>query len=198
MPLIQISDDNPTGLAESHFRNVKVIDRKDRNRRALVNLGGGPRPTPKTPKGVPIYLHDWYGTGEHAKVASVKAKDLLGDGNEYREDVPLTGDASRAAKVKDVAFPKLLDPIDDLPPATVITSVRREKNGKLVVRGTTSDNGTVKKVLVNGKEAKAMSANFAEWEVTLDGADGGKVRAHAEDAAGNVEKLPHVWHVGER
>ena len=26
MPLIQISDDNPTGKAVSHFRNVKVID----------------------------------------------------------------------------------------------------------------------------------------------------------------------------
>jgi hypothetical protein len=197
MPLIQISDDNPTGLAESHFRNVKVIERKDNNKRALVNLGGGPRPTPKTPKGVPVYMHDWYGPGVHAKVASVKAGDLLKDGNDYVKNEPLTGDESRVARVKDVAFPKLLDPVDDLPPATVITSVRKTDGGKWLVRGTTSDNGTVKRVLVNGKEAKALSPNFAEWEATLDGTDGGKASAHAEDAAGNVEKRPHVWQASE-
>ena len=35
----------------------------------------------------------------------------------------LTGDESRAAEVTDVAFPNPLHPVDDLPPATVITSV---------------------------------------------------------------------------
>jgi hypothetical protein len=193
VPLIQISDDNPTGTAESHFRNVKVLDRRDSNRRALINLGGGPRPTPKTPKGVPIYLHDYYGPNRHAKVISTKAKDLLGDGNTYRAEVPLTGDESRVAEVHDVAFPRLLDPLDDLPPATVITHVGRAKDGKLMVRGHTSDNGTVAKVLVNGRPARAVSPNFADWEIVLDKgqADTRKLTAHAEDAAGNVEKLPH-------
>jgi hypothetical protein len=188
MPLIQISDDNPTGNAESHFRNVKVIDNKGGERLALVNLGGGPRPTPKTPKGVPIYLHDYYGTGEHAKLTSTKAKDLLSDGNQYGEQVGLTGDESRVAKVKDVTFPKLLDPIDDLPPASVIVSVKKE-GGKLLVRGTTGENGTVKRVLVNGVEAKATRDNFAEWEAVVP--MGATVKAHSEDAAGNVEMLKH-------
>ncbi|HVS36449.1 MAG TPA: G8 domain-containing protein, partial [Gemmataceae bacterium] len=40
MPLIQISDDNPTGRAVSHFRNVKVVDWTGTKHRALVNLGG--------------------------------------------------------------------------------------------------------------------------------------------------------------
>jgi hypothetical protein len=191
MPLIQISDNNVTGKAESHFRNVRVIDRHDRGRRALANLGGGPRPTPKTPKGVPIYFHDWFGPGRHAKVVSTKAKDLLADGNEYREVPGLTGDESRAAEVHDVKFPEPLDPVDDLPPATVITDVRT-KGGKVVVRGTTSDNGTVKRVLVNGTEARALRPNFAEWEATLKAGPGKvKLTAHAEDEAGNVEKLPH-------
>ncbi|HZT82665.1 MAG TPA: G8 domain-containing protein, partial [Gemmataceae bacterium] len=188
MPLIQISDDNPTGAAETHLRHVRVIDRKDDGRRALVNLGGGPRPQPKTPKGVPVYLHDWYGPGRHAKVVSTRAKDLINDGSAYREEKGLTGDESRVAEVRDVPFPKLLDPVDDLPPATVITHVRRGGDGKLIVRGTTSDNGPVKRVLVNGKEARALAGNFAEWEVVLDRA--AKVTAHAEDAAGNVEKRP--------
>jgi hypothetical protein len=190
MPLIQISDTNASGTAESHFKNVKVIDRKDNNRRALANRGGGPRPDPQSATGVPLYFHDWYGPGITAKVVSTKAKDFAADGNEYAADVPLTGDESKAAKVKDVTFPKLLDPVDDLPPITVITHVT-VKDGKTTVRGTTSDNGTVKRVLVNGKEAKATAPNFAEWEIELTEAKG-PIAAHAEDTAGNVEKRPHV------
>ena len=50
MPLIQISDDNPTGKAASHFRNVKVgrTSARPTSVDTLVNLGGGPRPPPKT------------------------------------------------------------------------------------------------------------------------------------------------------
>jgi G8 domain len=188
MPLIQISDDNPTGTAESHFRNVKVIDNKGGERRALVNLGGGPRPQPKTPKGVPVYLHDWYGPGRHAEVVSTRAKDLYGDGTGFTQEVGLTGDESRRKEVTNVSFPKVLDPVDDLPPATVITLVRLDGD-RLIVRGTTGDNGAVKRVLVNGVEAKPTWDNFAEWEAVVP--PGEKVTAHAEDAAGNVERLRH-------
>jgi hypothetical protein len=193
VPLIQISDDNPTGAAESHFRDVKVIDRHDNNKRALVNRGGGPRPAPKTPTGVPVYLHDWYGPGQGAKVVSTAAKDFGKDGLTYAADTPLTGDESRAARVSGLKFPEPLHPVDDLPPATVITHVER-RGGNLVVRGTTADNGTVTKVTVNGRAARALAANFAEWEAVLGDAKPGevKVSAYAEDAAGNVEKRPHV------
>jgi hypothetical protein len=127
-------------------------------------------------------------------VVSTKTKELKTDGLEYRAVPQLTGDESRAAEVHDVAFPKLLDPVDDLPPVTVITQVVKGEGGKLVVRGTCSDNGTVAKVVVNGREARAVRGNFAEWEVALEsvGASAVKVEAHAEDAAGNVEKRPHV------
>jgi hypothetical protein len=111
-----------------------------------------------------------------------KANDGLtyGDG-----PAPLAGKNMRSAEARDVAFPELLSPVDDLPPATVITSV---SNG--VVRGTTSDNGVVKRVLVNGREAKATAPNFLEWEIAIDGT--GKVEAWAEDAAGNVESQRHA------
>jgi hypothetical protein len=87
----------------------------------------------------------------------------------------------------------VLTPVDDLPPTTVITSVGRGTAGKLTVRGTTADNGTVKRVVVNGREAKALRANFAEWEIVLEEGRGGKVKvsAHAEDTAGNVEPRAH-------
>jgi hypothetical protein len=188
MPLIQMTDDNPTGTAESHFRNVRVIDNKGAEKRALANLGGGPRPPPKTPKGVPYYFHDWYGPGRDAKVVSTKAKDLLADGNDYGEEAGLTGDESRRAQVTGVPFPKVLEPADDLPPATVITSVA-SAGDRLIVRGVTADNGPVRRVLVNGLAATPTRENFAEWEVVVPAA--GRVAAHAEDVAGNVERLPH-------
>lgn len=101
------------------------------------------------------------------------------------------------AETRNVAFPNLLDPVDDPPPATFITHVRAA-DGKLIVRGTTSDNGTVKRVRVNGKEARALAANFAEWEIRPDGArsSGFKLSAHAEDAAGNIETRQHEWMFG--
>jgi hypothetical protein len=154
-----------------------------------VNLGGGPRPTPKTEKGVPVYLHDWFGPGRHALVASTKSKEFRAEESAYRAEPQLTGNESRVKEVSGVEFPKLLDPVDDLPPATIITHVRRLDGGKVSVRGSTTDNGMVKKVLVNGKAAQSVSANFAEWEVVVE--EGMKLTAHAEDAAGNVEMLPH-------
>jgi hypothetical protein len=101
---------------------------------------------------------------------------------------------------KESDFPKPLDPVDDMPPVTVITGVRGQADGSLLVRGSTADNGTVKKVLVNGREARALAANFLEWEATLEGVklEGLKVSAHAEDAAGNVEKQGHVVEVTTR
>jgi hypothetical protein len=193
MPLVQISDDNMTGTAVSHLRNVKLLNWTGDKRRALVNRGGGPRPEPTTEKGVPIYLHDWFGPGRHAKVVSTKTRELHSDRLTYRDEPLLTGDESRAAEVRDVVFPTLLDPVDDLPPVTVITHVAKA-NGKMVVRGTTSDNGTVKRVLVNGREARSLDANFAEWEAVVEEAAPGllKLEAHAEDNAGNVEKRPHI------
>jgi hypothetical protein len=190
MPLIQITDDNPTGAAVSHFRNVKAANWDDRSRqKALVNLGGGPRPTPKTEAGVSVYLHDWFGPGRTARVVSTRSGEYKRDAKGFRGEPNLTGDESRVAEVRDVPFPQLLDPVDDLPPATVVTRVVRG-DGKLTVRGTTSDNGAVRRVLVNGKAATALAPNYAEWEVVLDAAE--TLTAHAEDAAGNVETLPHV------
>src|SRR5262249_2324924 len=40
IPLTHMSDDNPTGKAVSHFRNIKVDRREAANRRPVVNIGG--------------------------------------------------------------------------------------------------------------------------------------------------------------
>lgn len=84
-----------------------------------------------------------------------------------------------------------LNPVDDLPPITVITHVRKEGD-RLIIRGTTSDNGELKRVLVNGKEADLVDKS-GNWQVSLSGNTDGAVplAAHAEDAAGNVERGAH-------
>jgi hypothetical protein len=99
----------------------------------------------------------------------------------------------KGAMPKAENFPKPLAPVDDLPPTTVITEIRRGDGNTVLVRGTTSDNGPVKRVIVNGVEARAASPNFAEWEAMLKRPDSSamSVSAFAEDAAGNVEKTPH-------
>ncbi len=188
MPFIQISDDNMTGNAVSHFKNVSVIGRPEKSRgMPLVNLGGGPRPTPKSETGVPCYFHDYYGEGKHAKVMSVKAKEIQSDGLNYRDEQPFTGDESRVATVVDVEFPTLLTPVDDLPPATVITQII-PRGDKLLVRGIVSDNGEVARVLVNGQNASLDPAT-GDWEVELPRSS--EIKASSIDAAGNEEKLVH-------
>ena len=82
--------------------------------------------------------------------------------------------------------------MDDLPPSTVITHASSWGQDQLTVRGTTSDGGPVKRVIVNGREARPLRPNFAEWEVVLASPESGfTLSASAEDAAGNVESTPH-------
>ena len=98
----------------------------------------------------------------------------------------------KGTKPAEADYPKPLDPLDDLPPQTVITSVLHQ-GGKLLVRGTTSDNGEVKRVMVSGVEARAVRGNFAEWDAIVPAsAAETKLQAFAEDAAGNIEPRPHV------
>jgi hypothetical protein len=181
-----------------HFRNVKHDDRIAGSKRELLHVSPVVPVAPRTPQDVaPVYLHDYYGRGRHAKAVWIHSKHHAGDGLKYREEKPLCGSqygmSTVVAEVKDVEFPKLLDPVDDLPPTTVITHVRKLPGGKWTVRGSTADNGTVKRVLVNGREARALAANFAEWEITLENLPtAGRLEAHAEDRAGNVEKRPHI------
>ncbi len=181
--LIQVSQH---GSGESHFRHVEFKG----NTRSVpsyvdITANGQPKDAPPDDQ-IPYYFHDWFGPGRTAKLLTAGMAERAGDGLSYAEaPKPFAGKSMRIAETKDVAFPELLKPVDDLPPSTVITSVV----GRLV-RGTTSDNGEVKQVLVNGRPARATSPNFLTWEIELDAVD--KLSAAAEDVAGNIEKTPHV------
>jgi hypothetical protein len=93
----------------------------------------------------------------------------------------------------DSQFPDASKFRDDQPPITVVTFVGSLNDGKRLIRGTTSDNGTVTGVEVNGQLAKSVRGNFAEWEIELPvAAADTKVVALATDAEGNVEPRAHV------
>ena len=185
---------NISGSAATHLRNI-VVQRPEqfKDRWPLVNRGVGTRVPPIT-NGVPIFIHDHYGLGRHAKVVSIAAKDLMEDGHPYREEPGLTSHESRVTEVSDVAWPELLNPRDDLPPATVVTSVRSHL-AKLVVAGVTHDNGEIVSLRVNGLEAKLInsSSGVVHWSLEMPVPIDGRLTAVATDAASNVEQNGHTW-----
>lgn len=97
-----------------------------------------------------------------------------------------------AAEVTGVTWPRLLDEIDDEPPATIILSAVNE-SGRLVVRGVSHDNGEIAAVEVNGAPAKLVSSasGAVDWQATVDADSGGTIVAFAKDQAGNIEQTPH-------
>jgi hypothetical protein len=92
-------------------------------------------------------------------------------------------------------FPAPLDPVDDRPPFTVMTRVSRTPGGGLLVQGSTVDDGSVRAVLVNGRKARPLAADYSRWEAAIDLAGSGtgpvELVAAAEDCAGNRELTPH-------
>lgn len=196
-PLVHMADNNLSGTAEAHFRNVELIDVDPR--RVVFNRGGSVRADPIVDRGVPFYIHDHFDQGRHALIVSTRAADLYPGGNGasgFREDPPLTGDESRITEVSDVAWPELLDPVDNLPPATVIIAVRGS-GGRMMVRGVSHDNGEVTKVLVNGEPATITSqqAGVADWVIELEPPADGRLSALAVDDSGNRELTPHEMDV---
>jgi hypothetical protein len=144
---------------------------------------------PEFPHGVDVYVHDWFGVGKTALVASTRTQDYKSNEKDFKKVSFFTGDESQAKEVKDVPFPQFPKLVDDLPPFSVITRIKKE-GGKILVEGVASDNGTVVKVLVNGKEATMLTPGFANWKILLDElASGAMVEAKAVDAAGNEEKF---------
>ena len=156
-----------------------------------MDLGGGPRDD-KLQNAVAYYFHDYPAQGHVTKVISAKFTGELNDA--YRRIEDFTGKDVRATEAKDAAFPTLLEPVDDLPPATMITSIQTAK-GRLVVRGVSHDNGDIASVTVNDRAAKIISshAGVADWEISLklDKTSRKRLVAQAVDCAGNTEKTGH-------
>jgi hypothetical protein len=165
--LIQLTSTAPKPGVTGHFRNVVVRDvNKYPRDRATVDLGTGTiNDTLQNP--VVYYFHDLLKPGEAVEVVS-KQYPLPDPAGTYQEIPGFTGPRVKTRIVTGVDFPALLDPVDDLPPATMITSCRREGD-HLVVNGVTTDNETVASVSVNGTPA-TITRNVhgvADWTATI-------------------------------
>jgi hypothetical protein len=184
-PLIQLTCTSPTPGQTGHFRHLTIANSRSRDAN-VVDLGGGPR-NPKLQYGVAYYFHDLPNPGKDMKVVSSAFPALMTDGA-YHAIEGFTGKDVRAAEVSPVVFPILLEPVDDLPPVSVITSVSRA-GGRVRVRGITTDNGEVATVTVNGHPAQFVfsAAGVVDWEITLTGSDTQRFDARAVDVAGNKE-----------
>lgn len=186
-PLVQLTGLAPKPGLCGHFRGLTITNSRSRER-SIIDFGGGPR-TRKTEHCVGYYFH---GAPEPGAVTRVVNVNLAGEGD-CRPLEGWTGPEARAITATGIPFPGLLEPVDDLPPATLITSVRVTGSG-LEVRGLSHDNGEIANVSVNGLPARIITqhAGVADWVVAIDSPLDRAIRAMATDAAGNVEKMPHV------
>lgn len=102
------------------------------------------------------------------------------------------GAISESEPSKKASFRGMSSFLDDMPPATMITSAIRR--GNLVhVKGAVADSSDIKHVTVNGQKARSTRGSFAEWEITLEAPAGqrAQITAFAEDVRGQVETNPH-------
>ena len=165
-PLIQLTGIAPQPGVAAHFRGVLLTNSIFREG-GVVDFGGGPR-TKKTEHPVGYFFYDTPAPGDVTRVASVNIPVAIKDGD-CRAIDGWTGPEARATEVKSIAFPEILTPVDDLPPATMITSMQPNGN-RLLVRGISHDNGEIATVTVNGRLAAITTqhAGVADWTITLD------------------------------
>lgn len=180
---------SPKPGVAGHFRHLQLINSTSHDAN-VVDLGGGPR-NDKLENGVAYYFHDYPSSGHTLKVVSARFPDAMRSG-EFKSMDGFTGNDVRAAEVSAVPFPTLLEPVDDLPPATIITDIRRARGG-LQVSGISQDNGEITSVTVNGHKARILkqSPGLAEWVITMPPPRDGVLVAAARDIAGNVERSGH-------
>jgi hypothetical protein len=181
-PLIQMACTAPHEGVCGHFRDLRIVN--SRSNANVVDLGGGPR-NDKLQYPVSYYFHEPNGIRQ---VVSARFPDAAPGAHSIDD---WTGKDVRAADVTGVSFPTLLDPHDDLAPATMITAVQREGT-QLHIRGIAQDDGVITKVSVNGADARILTqhAGVVDWEATIPAADA--LTAKSQDAAGNEETQPHV------
>ena len=181
-PLIQLACSAPHEGVSGHFRSLRIIN--SRSHANVVDLGGGPR-NDELQHPVSYYFHE---PNFIRQVVSARFPDAAPGA---RSIEGWTGKDVRAADTSGISFPTLLEPRDDLAPATMITSVRRDGT-QLRVRGIAQDDGSIAKVRVNGTDARILNqhAGVADWEATIPAA--ATLIAKSQDAAGNEEKQPHM------
>lgn len=180
---------------EIHIRNY-TVNNVDDGRMGAASTS----PIQQHPD-ITLFLHDWFGPGQDAKV--IPAIQNRNDGLTYLNLSPVFRNDVKVAATS-VAFPN--NPIhlnDDLPPASVITYPARlesfpAQTTQITVQGTCIDASAVTSVTVNGVAATPVGENYTRWQVTLSNLPQGVVylESKATDEHGNVELNPHKIVIG--
>ncbi len=188
-PLIQLTLRAEKPGLVGHFHGVTLDNSHATN--GVVAFGGGPR-TNKNDNPICYYFHDTPMRGKVTRVVHGNAPRETPAANAQSID-GWTGRDARALVAPAVTFPQLLDPLDDLPPASLLTHITVD--GKQhVIRGVSHDNGRIATVVVNGKPATIIRqhAGVADWSITLDAPADGRYHVTATDEARNTERTPHI------
>ncbi|RMG68406.1 MAG: hypothetical protein D6715_02350 [Calditrichaeota bacterium] len=190
------AEDTRDAPLEIYIRNYTVSRAVNGTDGAAAHNG-----TPSSPD-ITMYLFDWFGPGLAAKV--IPANQSRNDGLTYTAMPPHFDATVKVAQTNNPAFPSNpIQPVDDLPPATVILYPAAEQvfpasQQQIVVRGTCVDNSQIASLTVNGVPATSLKDNYREWEAILTNLSPGEltIEARAEDVNGNVELNPHRIKVG--
>lgn len=178
---------------EIHVRNFKVTNTSE-------GYNGAKSKNPESNPELTLYLHDWFGPGQDAKV--IPSNQSRSDGLSYSAQSPEFNGVKVAQT--SVAFPaNPIQPDDNLPPATVIIYPANEQvfSGsvkQITVLGTCIDASNISSVRVNGKSATPLAENYRQWQVTLTDLSPGEISIVAEgkDEFGNKELTPHKINIG--
>ncbi len=193
-PLVQLTGIGTRPGLVGHFRDVTILNCESALG-GIVDFGGGPR-TNRIENDVAYFFHDLPNRGTTLRVASMKVAKLTRN-DTYHSVSGWTGPEAVATQVTGVPFPEIIAPRDDLPPATLITSVMRLSD-KRIVRGVAHDNGDIDTVTVNGQRATihAQRSGVADWSITLDASPQDQYVAQSTDRANNQELTPHTLGLG--
>lgn len=187
-PLVQLTAIGGQPGATGHFRGLSLSD--SRSAKGVFGFGGGPR-TRRTDNQVAYFFHGIPAANAVTSVVSIRLSK-----EDERTVLPVvdgwTGADAQAHKMTNVAFPELLMPIDDLPPATLITRID-PIGDRWKVSGVSHDNGNIEAILVNDQEATivARHAGVSDWMITLETPINRQLVASTIDADGNREQMPH-------
>lgn len=194
-PLIQMACTAPVAGVSGYFKDLKISNCKSSSN--VVDLGGGPR---NDQLAYPVSYHFINHNSKALGLESEVTGDLLVMSNKFPEQLKQhdfgnyahwTGPSVRAAVVKAQELPVLLEPIDDLPPATSITSIRRQGD-TLKISGISHDNGTIAKVTINATPVTINIPTPRPSRLGNHRAGSRTITARATDQSGNSERWPQV------
>ena len=202
--LIDTSDEHPIKIrgqkarpnpCDVHFRNYSFMHINNNWDGARSELDAESSPD------LTLYLHDYFGPDQDAKV--IPSTQTRNDGLNYQDMSPVFEQTVKVA-ITHVPFPQNpINPVDVLPPATVIIYPANEQafpsnTTSITVRGTCIDASQVTSVTVNGVPATPLEDNYTLWEVTLPNLQDGQLTLTSEgvDQYGNHELNPHTINIG--